>query len=336
MPVPTSIDELSQTPGDNPPDGDTDSPNVLDDHQRQMYAFIKELADRDSDFMLTVLAAADAAAARATLGALSSANGAVGNSNLATGAVGTSNIVDANVTPAKLSNAAFHSVVGTSKNLVITNNSGTPNSQLDIDANEVVLKDSSGRAYLASAVNLTVDIAASGANGLDTGTEANSTWYYAWVIYNGTTVSGLLSASSTAPTLPSGYTYSALLGAIYNDSSGNFLAMIQLGNAADILPIAVVSGGTATSYTSVSLSAAVPTTAKRARGRIRMSSTSATARRVDVAADANETAVCSAGSAAATSAPIYAQWNLPMKTAQTLFYRVTADSAIVEVTGWEF
>lgn len=69
MPVPTSIDELSQTPGDNPPDGDTDSPNTLDDHQRQMYAFIKELADRDSDFMLTVLAAADAAAARATLGA---------------------------------------------------------------------------------------------------------------------------------------------------------------------------------------------------------------------------------------------------------------------------
>ncbi|MBV2183163.1 MAG: hypothetical protein KUL88_01290, partial [Rhizobium sp.] len=46
MPIPTSIDELSQTPGDNPPDGDTDSPNTLDDHQRTAYAFIAELRDR--------------------------------------------------------------------------------------------------------------------------------------------------------------------------------------------------------------------------------------------------------------------------------------------------
>lgn len=88
MPVPTSIDELSQTPGDNPPDGDTDSPNTLDDHQRQAYAFIAELRDRDSDFMLTVLSAVDATAARATLGAFAKDGSDVLTGSLQIGAGG--------------------------------------------------------------------------------------------------------------------------------------------------------------------------------------------------------------------------------------------------------
>ena len=65
-----------------------------------------------------------------------------------------------------------------------------------------MLQDSSGVPYRATAVNLTVDITVSGVNGLDTGSEAASTWYYIWVIYNGTTVAGLLSTSATAPTMP--------------------------------------------------------------------------------------------------------------------------------------
>lgn len=70
-------------------------------------------------------------------------------------------------------------------------------------------------------VSLTINSATVGANGLDTGTLAASTFYYVFVINNGTTTAGLLSLSATAPTLPSGYTYFARVGAIYTDSSAN-------------------------------------------------------------------------------------------------------------------
>lgn len=48
---------------------------------------------------------------------------------------------------------------------------------------------------------VTIDATTTGANGLDTGALAVSTWYYFYLIYNGTTVSGLLSTSSSAPTM---------------------------------------------------------------------------------------------------------------------------------------
>ena len=54
-------------------------------------------------------------------------------------------------------------------------------------AAELVLEDGSGFTYRASAVNVSYSITSSGANGLDTGTEANSTWYYEWIIYNPST-----------------------------------------------------------------------------------------------------------------------------------------------------
>lgn len=44
MAVPSNISELSTTPGSNPPSG-ADSPSVLDDHLRTVYAFIKTASD---------------------------------------------------------------------------------------------------------------------------------------------------------------------------------------------------------------------------------------------------------------------------------------------------
>lgn len=76
MPVPSSIASLSTTRDSNPPAGNTPALPEMDDHIRQAYAFIAALRDGKldasavSDFMLTVLNDVDAAAARATLGAL--------------------------------------------------------------------------------------------------------------------------------------------------------------------------------------------------------------------------------------------------------------------------
>lgn len=118
-------------------------------------------------------------------------------------------------------------IVAACRNLLAFNNTATPNSKVDVTADEVIVKNTSGNAVVLSTVSLTVDIAASGANGLDTGAEASSTWYYVWVIWNGSTTAGLLSTSATAPTMPSGYTHKALVGAVRNNGSSNFVAFNQ-------------------------------------------------------------------------------------------------------------
>lgn len=99
-----------------------------------------------------------------------------------------------------------------------------------INAREILMKSAGGLPYVATSFANTVNMAASGANGLDTGVEAANTWYYLWAISTGTVDRGLLSASSTSPTLPGGYVYSALLGAVRNDNSSNFLRFAQNGN----------------------------------------------------------------------------------------------------------
>jgi hypothetical protein len=54
MPVPTTIAELSTTAGNNSPVGG-DAPSALDNHQRQAYAFIKELSDKQQSGAYTWL-----------------------------------------------------------------------------------------------------------------------------------------------------------------------------------------------------------------------------------------------------------------------------------------
>jgi len=125
---------------------------------------------------------------------------------------------------------------------------------------------------IAFASDTTVSIASSGANGLDTGSEASSTWYYLWAIgdSSGThSPAGLLSVSSTSPTMPTGYDKKRLLPiAIKNDGSSNFLPFRIIKQSGFLMVIyttfettaswAALSAGTATTFTAVSLASFVP------------------------------------------------------------------------------
>lgn len=109
------------------------------------------------------------------------------------------------------------------------NNSGTPNSSIDMAAGQAVMLTTGGVSISASSVAITVNTTVNGANGLDAGSKGNSTWYNFYLINNGTTTAGLASTSATAPTMPSGYTYKCRLGAMRTDGSGNFLRSLQQG-----------------------------------------------------------------------------------------------------------
>lgn len=154
-------------------------------------------------------------------------------------------------------------ILGSSKKLDVTNTVGATNNKLSITADELILKNSAGAAVLMTNVSVTADITVSGAGGLDTGSETSNIFYYAWVIWNGTTVNGLLSTSSTAPTMPSGYTHSALVSFVRNDGSSNFLQIHQRGDFYQFkTQQQVLSGGTSGTWVSISTTAVVPPIAK--------------------------------------------------------------------------
>jgi len=103
----------------------------------------------------------------------------------------------------------------------------------------VLLKDDGAAAalppvFIATSVDVTIDITAAGANGLDAGAEGASDWYTIWAIRDTTNslTRGLLSTTfdvATGPTMPANYTYRRLVGAVYNDSGSDFVNFIQRG-----------------------------------------------------------------------------------------------------------
>ena len=133
-------------------------------------------------------------------------------------------LTDFNNAMTELKNMLFS---GIKKNLAVIVNAANHTSQIDIDADTLGVED-----YILKSINLTLDITASGANGLDTGSEATNTWYSIWVIFNPTTntTAGLLSISTDSPTMPAGYTKKRRVGWVRNDPNNNFLTFWRKGD----------------------------------------------------------------------------------------------------------
>lgn len=166
-------------------------------------------------------------------------------------------------------------VLGCFRNLKIAS-IGINNYSSVITADAVTLRKSTGESYLAKNVNVSPQIISSGANGLDAGSVAANTWYYLYLISDGTLVRGLFSLSATAPTLPSGYTYFARVGAVRTGASGYLLQTLQYGNRVQYVTLAgsntpnlpIIAQGalgvyssTTPTYVAASVSSFVPPTA---------------------------------------------------------------------------
>ncbi len=178
--------------------------------------------------------------------------------------------------------AAGPAPLGQKVQLIVTNNASVPNSQIDIDALALSLVNSSGTVYPTTNVNLTCNCATVGANGLSSdvsgGALAVSTWYYFWVMYNGSTVSSLCSISSTAPTLPSGYTYKVLVGVGRTDASAHFKRFVSQNNRFIYDEYQPVSSAlTAQSWLACGASVAMPPISTRGYFQVEMQYSSASA-----------------------------------------------------------
>lgn len=107
------------------------------------------------------------------------------------------------------------------------------NSTVIVTADGLLLFNTAGKSKRFTGVNHVIDITTVGANGRDSAVaEAASTWYAIHEIgKEDGSKAGLFSTSFTNPTLPTGYTYSGLIGAVRNDSGSNFLQFVQANTA---------------------------------------------------------------------------------------------------------
>jgi hypothetical protein len=143
--------------------------------------------------------------------------------------------------------------------LVVKNDGTTPNSKIDVSCTSAILTVGgiAGAAFNIGSQSLVINLGTTGANALDTGTVAASTFYFIYIIYNPATntVAGLASLSSTAPTLPSGYTHYMRVGAMQTDGSSNLRRTYQKGKR-----LSFTSSPPATGTGTVTIATYVPST----------------------------------------------------------------------------
>ncbi len=165
-------------------------------------------------------------------------------------------------------------IPASAKGLVIKNTSGSENTSVDCTATHILLQDASNNTLRIDSFSATAAITAGNVlGGLDTGVEANSTWYYIWALSTGSLNYACLSTSATTPNAAfltaNSIVYKGLLGAVYNNSAGNFLKMYQSENRVYQANQAILSGtaaAVANTWESLSIAAAVPPIAKTVMG----------------------------------------------------------------------
>ena len=146
------------------------------------------------------------------------------------------------------------------------NNSGTPNTQFDLDADAIVLHNANNGTIVrfnpGAAITNNVSMAGAAANGRDqAGAFSASSWVHFYWIWDGSTLATVSSAVAppTGPTFPSGYTHWAYAGAVrFNGSSQLLKTRIKGAVAYYEAKQSAAAAVTATTETSVDLSALIP------------------------------------------------------------------------------
>jgi hypothetical protein len=230
------------------------------------------------------------------------------------------------------------------RNLVIKN---TGTDTISISADEVMLAKpyaSGGTGLLASSVSLTLTMNAGvGLNKLEFGaTDASSTWYYIWLLSDGTTTASVASLSSSAPNLAdAAFTdyaaaeYVALVGVARNDGSGNLVDFYQHGNTVWCDEQAAMSSAAgSTTYTSLSLTSYVPPIARAVRGNFGVSTNNS--KNMAVAGDSG--GMSQTQGYMDTTGGVYntfyasRPYEVPMPTASTIYFKSTDTGAYYRIT----
>ena len=160
------------------------------------------------------------------------------------------------------------SVIGASRNAVMSVTTASATATFTADSITVATA-LNGNYQLLTSYSQSINLGTTGAGGMDTGTAPASGFVSLYAIAKPDGTKNILAcavatsaASIYAGThMPSGYTYSALIGIWPTNGSSLFVQGYQRERIVYFVPILVLSGGTATGYTSVSIAGAVPASA---------------------------------------------------------------------------
>jgi len=214
-------------------------------------------------------------------------------------------------------------------------------------ADQVVVATAlNGLEYLLPNFNQTINLATTGAGGMDTGAAPNSGYVALYAIYKpGTGTTSILATNATsavAPTvygganMPAGYAASALISVWPTSAGGQFLIGFQDDRKIYFINNNVLTTSTQqASFTSLSISGAVPPNAKTAAGYMKVLSNSS-------GDYLGQTAGSSTGIGGNQTEGGFTSSNgvfsVPMITPQTMFYAATVSvgtmTATINITSY--
>lgn len=202
-------------------------------------------------------------------------------------------------------------------------------------ADEVVVKTSlGGLSFCLPSFSQSVNLAVTGAGGMDTGSAPVNGWVAVYAIYNPVTgARSLIARNATASaqpeiygggSMPAGFTASALVAVWGTNGSGQFLLGSMNGRRVVKQPVPIINTSSIqASYALLSISGAVPMNAKRAKLLISAINTNTgTVQTIDIASDVN-----GSGQQTLTSGVVLANngnqcpGEIEINTPQTIFYR---------------
>ena len=227
----------------------------------------------------------------------------------------------------------------------------TPSASATLTADQIVVGTSlSGQTYRLASLNKAINLASTGAGGMDTGTAPASGFVGIYVIYNPqTSTSALLAvnASSAAVTevysganMPSGYTASVLISVLPTTSGGLLAALFQADRQVIISPVNCLTTTLAAgSFTALTLNQGIPFNARRANVTWQLSSAGSSTLNFGIASTAAgifSTQPFAGGTNLTASGGCI---DIPLVTARTVYYTFSAASGAtlsVFAAGYNF
>ena len=194
--------------------------------------------------------------------------------------------------------------------------------------------------YNLTSIDLTILTDTNGANGLDTGSLGNATWYYAYVIYNPLTATkaGLASLSSTAPTMPTGYTEKRYVCSFRTDGTADIIDFHTNGGKWVYYDDNYQShNGSSSSFTAVDASGLMPPSSTLFYGYGRSSDASSVAdMSLRATGDTDRQSIVLGEASGATTSGDYSCFVQPTNSSQSYDYKIGADdtNGIVWITGY--
>lgn len=246
-------------------------------------------------------------------------------------------------------------VVGTSRNarMFVPSASATAT----FTADELIVQTAlGGRQYKLNGLNKTINLAATGAGGMDTGAVPVTGFVALYAIYNPLTqVSNLLAVNATSAVvpevygganMPAGYTASALVS-VWKIAVSKFTVGNQIGRRISVATTVLLSGSASVSppVTSLSLATGVPLNATTISGWIYLRSDVGTTNSVEMALgnDANMSGQqkLRIGGTSAGGLDISGGFNIPLVSPSLIYYTFgsgTSTSGIgsINLSSYEF